>query len=858
MGWFRKLRATLRPDGLDDSLDDELSFHLEQRTEEFIAQGMPPGEARRQARLLFGNRTALQESTRERNVLVWLETALQDLRYALRGMRRRPGFSSAAILSLALGIGANTALFSLIDALLLKMTPIAEPREIVRLQEGSSSGFTNAAFERMQAESRTLAGVTGIMRSLGEAYITEGGESRTAFVEVASASYFDVLGVSARRGRVFHHPEGKSPDGAIAVISDAYWRRHYGASSSAIGAHFEYANKDFTVAGITAPAFHGMFLDFPTDIWVPLEQLTGSNPAFWSRARAVLVFGRLKAGVNGLQVAAEMSSLLRAKIAVTAGGTGYSALRAKFWQPLTVVEVVAGLVLLIACANLASLMLAGAAARQSELAIRQAIGAGRWRLVRQWLSESLVVSLSGGAAALLVAAWMSHAVLRFLPPSAAPALGALQFRLDLRVLGFTAALAIFTSLLFGLAPALRATRSAPGRGLRSASRSWSSRALLICQVALCTVLVTGAGLFLRSLANLRSRASGFTIDHVLVATTLPIRGVSDEVMARREEELLHRAASIPGVRAAASSDIGLLSGFGVVFGVDPSGAVPSPQSPVAYRLLISPQFFATMGTPLLAGRDLSDADRSSAAHVAVVNETFVRQFFPTGDPLGRHFRTVEETPYADLEIVGVVKDTRIANLREEAAPTYYQPYRGRSRETITLALRGSGDVQRWAPVLERMAREIDPRWRLRDVVPFEEIEDRSLVVERLVALTSSAFGGLAVLVAAIGLYGVLALAVTRRTKEIGLRIALGASRGGVHWMVVREALVLVAGGIAIGLPGALAASRYVAAMLYGLKPADAGNVVAVVVSMTLVAVAAALVPAVRAARVDPMVALRCD
>jgi hypothetical protein len=265
-----------------------------------------------------------------------------------------------------------------------------------------------------------------------------------------------------------------------------------------------------------------------------------------------------------------------------------------------------------------------------------------------------------------------------------------------------------------------------------------------------------------------------------------------------------------------------------------------------------------MATPLLAGRDFSDADGSGAHRVAVVNETFAQQFFPGNDPLGHHFRTDEESPFADLEVVGVVKDTRLGDLREEASPIYYQPYRERSRGTTTLALRGSGDPRRWAPVLEKLAREIDPRWRLRDVVPFAEIEDRSLVVERLVAQTSSAFGGLAILVAAIGLYGVLALAVTRRTKEIGLRIALGASRGGVQWMVVREALLLVAGGIAMGVPAALAASRYVATMLYGLKPGDAGNIGATVVSMTIVAVTAALVPAVRAARVDPMVALRCD
>jgi predicted permease len=774
-------------------------------------------------------------------------------------MRRRPGFASAAILSLALGIGANTALFSLLDSLLLKMAPVEKPRELVRLQEGNVQGFSNQSFETLQAGTRSFSGVTGIMRSLGEVYITEGGESRTAFLQVASASYFDVLGVPAWQGRVFHQLDGKSSDGAIAVISESYWRAHYGASPSALGAHFQYAKKDFTVVGIAPPGFRGMFLDFPGEIWVPLEQTTASDPAFWARSRALLILGRLRSGVTVLQATAEIGSLIRAKIDLAPGGTGFSSLRAKFWQPLTVVECVAGLVLLIACANLGNLMLAGAASRRGELAIRQAIGAGRTRLVRQWLTESLLVSMCGAALALLVAAWLSRALLRFLPPSAAAALGNLAFRLDLRVLSFTAGQAIFTCLLFGLAPALRATRIAPSRGLRSASRNWSSRALVVCQVALCTILLSGAGLFLRTLANLRHREAGFAQEHLLVASTRPIRGATVEQMAHDEEELRARAATIPGVRVAAFSDIGLLSGFGLGFHVEPIGGAQLPSQDLwSFRLLVSPGFFAAMGTPLLAGRDINAADDAGNAHLAVVNQTFVHQFFPAGNPLGRRFRTEEESPAVELEIVGVVKDTRIANLREEPMPTYYSPYRGRSRGVVTLALRVSGDPAPVAPALERTARDIDPRWSLRDVVPFAEIADRSLVVERLVAQTSAAFSALAVLVASIGLYGVLALEVARRTKEIGLRIALGATRSGVHWMVVRKALALLALGVAMGIPCAIAAARYIGTMLYGLTPGDTVRIAPTLLTMTAVASFAALIPALRAARVDPMVALRCD
>jgi predicted permease len=690
-------------------------------------------------------------------------------------------------------------------------------------------------------------------------HISEDGAAHPASLQLVSARSFDVLGVPAWRGRVFHESDGRSSE-AVAVISEPYWRIHYGASPSALGAHFQYVDKVYTIAGIAPPGFYGMFPDAPASIWIPLEQTPKPRPAEWARARELVVMARLRNGISASQAAAEVSGILGRKISAVPGGNGYSALRVKFWQPLMLVECVAGLVLLIACANLANLMLAGAAARRSEMAIRQSIGAGRMRLVRQWLTESLLLSVCGATLALLLAAWISRAVLRFLPPSAAPALSNLSFRLDLRVLAFTGGLAILACLLFGLAPALHATRIVPHRGLHERSRNWTSRALVVCQVALCTILLTGSGLFLRTLSNLRHRESGLAQEHLVVATTNAIRGLTMHQMAHDEEELRARAATIPAVRVAAFSDLPLLTGGGVEFQVEGQRDLHTPPEEMrAYRLLVSPGFFAAVGTPLLAGRDVAPQDNADTAPmVALVNETFARRFVSADNPVGQHVRVLDWQTLVDVEIIGMVKDTTAIDPREARPPIYYEPYRERSRSNVTLALRVDGGIAPVMAALERMAREIDPRWSLKDVAPFTEIEDRALVIERLVAQTSAAFGALAVLVASVGLYGVLALGVVRRTKEIGVRIALGASRSGVHWMVVREALALLAAGVAVGLPCALAATRFVASMLYGLKPGDAVNIAVSLAAMTAVAALAALVPAMRAARVDPMIALRCD
>ncbi len=853
MSWLRKLAATLRPGRLDNDLDAELEFHLQQRTDHLIAQGLSPAEAHRQAALLFGNRTALRESARDRDILAWLETTLHDLRFAARTLRRSPGFASAAILSLALGIGANTALFSIIDRLLLKRLPAAEPHRLVRLTSESGS-LTYPAYDLLRTRSRFLSGVIATGR-LNQQSIEERGETVPAAVQEVSGNYFDVLGISPARGRVFHAADAKAPGVALAVISHSFWQSHFLAQPSALGAHFRYHARDFVIIGIAPRGFRGFVLDQPADIWQPIEQSEPPNSILLTKGAWLQVIGRLQPDASPSQAAEEATSLLRRKISAEPGANGFSALRGRYSRPLLVLEGVVGLVLLIACANLANLMLAGAAARQREIAVRQALGAARSRLIRQMLTESLLVSASGAALAILVAWWLSRALLRFLPPTAAPALANLSFQPDPRTLAFTAAVALLTALAFGLAPALRATRP-PGR----ASRRFASRSLVILEVSLCTVLLIGAGLFLRSLRSLRTLDPGFESTQLIVAD---VRADSPLTVRRHLETLRSRAAALPGVTAAGYSHIRQLSGFDITANIEiegrPAAANEKSEKNEASGLHISPGFFAAMGTPVLAGRDFSDHDNPTARPVAIVNQAFARRFFPAPqDPIGRHFGIDGPASAAAFEIVGVVKDTRWTDLRTAPAAMYYRPALQAGAGSATLAVRASTDLATLSAALRQTAHDLDPHLTLNDMVPFTEMEDRNLVIERMVAQVSTAFGLLALMVACIGLYGVLAYNVARRTREIGIRMALGASRRAVQWIVLRESLLLLALGFTLGLPAALATTRLIATMLYGLTPADPVTIAAALATLTTIALAASFLPARRASRVDPQIALRFE
>ena len=852
-------------------LEAELEFHLEQETAEARERGLTDDDARRAARRDLGNRALVEEDMRAAWGWTWLERAGQDLRYAGRLLRRRPVFSTTAIVTLTLGMGGTTAVFSLFDALLLRTLPVDRPEALVRLVEPRTDGtlseaFTLATHDTLQRGSRTLSGVIASSVLFGRpGEIEVAGDRRSAFVQLVSDNYFDVLEVPAYRGRVFHQSQSTAGE-AIAVISADYWRRQYGADASAIGALFRRGNREFTIAGIAPPGFRGTEVDVPVDIWLSIDQVVPPNAEDRVRGRWMRVMGRLRDGVTADAAAAESAAILGRSVRVVPGGTGYSSLRLGLYQPLVLAATVVTLVLLIACANLANLMLAATASRQREIAVRAAIGASRARIVRQLLTEGLLLSAFGALFGLGLAHVISAALLALLPPEQAAALPNLRFVLDTRALVFTSVLACGTCLLFGLWPALRIARGTATTDLKSAAgagqrnRNWLSRGLLVSQVVMCTALLIVAGVFLRTLANLRGQDAGYREDRLLVADVEPPRAYPEERRDQLIEELRARTAALPGVEVAALSHLGQLSGGAIEFDIAFPGRETTGERLMMIEQRISPGFLRAMGTTLVAGRDFSAVDDDRAPLVAIVNEAFVRRFLANHNPIGaRFYRTRGTHSGESMEIVGVVKDSKWVNLRAEPPPMYYRPYSQMGGTPIVrMAIRTSADPQSIAGDLLAIARSIDTRMAVSNVVPFREIVNRTLIVERLVAQVSTAFGGLALLMALVGLYGVLAYSVVRRRREIGLRIAVGARPGSIERMFLKESLMVLFAGIIIGVPLALVVTRLGSSMLFGLSPHDPVSIAVALSLLTIATVAAAYLPARRAARIDPIVVLRED
>jgi predicted permease len=871
MSLFSKLRSTLRPAQLQSDLDDELQFHIDRRADELIAQGMAPEVARHEAGLRFGNQTAMKERAHDRDVLVWLETAMQDIRYAFRTLLRNPGFAATAILSLALGIGANTALFSIADSLLLKRLPVRDPESLVVLTLSNPNWdhgtFSYPLFDAVRRNSRMLTGVAAV--SFASGAIREESAAVPARVDIVSGEYFSVLGVDARAGNLFR--DSLQP---LAVISESFWHSHY-ASNDVLGKPIRVNAKTYTIAGVAAN-FRGSSIDWPTDVWVPLEQaIPADNPRRQDAWNYLELIARRSPQATTRQIGEELNALHRGyleqqagnlhfehpqqranyfaqSIRVEPGATGMSYLRLKYAKPLLIVVGIAGIVLLIACVNLANLMLARATAREREIATRKAIGAGRARLIRQLLTECGVVVMAGAAAALIFAQWLSGALLAFFP-EAGQALPNLSFHLDVRVLGLMLAISLLTCLLAGLAPAIRASgRPRPGS-------SAGGRALIATEIALCTVLLIGSLWFARTLWNLRSLDAGFNRDQILLSTVTGPAGLRGPALAARFDEVRQRISAVPGVAAAGFSNLGLLSGGINEGGVDVEATATggAANAGASTYLRVSPGFFSAMETPRLAGRDFSDADVDTAPKVAIVNEAFAKRFFGDVNVLGKRFGERGPKSSRDIEIVGLVKDTKYENLRETMRPIYYTPFgQSESGEGMVIAVRSSGNLAAIYGAVRDILHEADPR--VNKVMRFSTIIDDSLASERMIAKVSAGFGGLALLVACVGIYGVLAYRVARRTRELGVRLALGATRQNVRWIIVRESLLLLGIGMAAGIPAALGLSKFVKSLLFGLTPSDPWAIVGALGTLAVVSVAAAYLPARRASRIDPISALRCE
>jgi predicted permease len=904
---WNRLAGSLAGGRREAELADEFEAHIYMLTEENLRRGMSPAEARRTALITFGGLEAAKESYRDQRGLPTLDSFRQDVRYALRGMRRNPVFTAVAVACLALGIGANTAIFSLFNAVMLRSLPVSHPEQLVFFQyvpkgrtstvRRLSSGYGQtslpyATYEAFRDHARTLAGVFVFVSSGIEGNgltVNVGGQPLTTDGEMVTGSYFSVLGVSPIWGRAIVDSDLSPGSPNVAVISHRFWLREFGGERAAVGRSIIVNGVPFTIVGVAPPGFGGLHGAVP-DLWFPLRPTPALRPWGSQAASSESIFadrrywwctigGRLKPGVTQSQVLAETEYLFRQSIsaglsevppilpALTASGASpvFEALRRKFSAPLRILVVTAALVLLIACANIATLLVARAKSRQREIGLRLALGASRARIIRQLLTESVLLSVCGGALGLLFAHWGAPALLRLIVGSRQ--VTPLNVSPDIAVLAFTAVVSLATGVLFGLAPAFRAARTDLAPQLTEATTSATprrglARVLVASQIALSIVLLFGAGLFVRTFRNLNGQKLGFERENLLLFEVDPERsGYKAERGIALHNQLLERLQELPDVRSVTFSQIALLSGG---FNSSPSatdGALPPRQNEVYFNR-VGPRFFETIGMRVLLGRGIGLRDTDASHPTAVVNESWVQSYFPNENPVGHRISIGGERfkPEEAYEIVGVAEDAKYNLMRDAPPPTVYMSYGAkwdRSRR-MCFAVRAAADPLALTASVREAIREVDPNLPLFNVRTQRQQIEEALGQESMLAQISSFFGVLALLLVAIGIYGTLSYAVTQRTGEIGIRMALGARRVGVVWMILRESLVLASFGLAAGLPLALALARLVSNSLFGIQTYDGATIVATVLISSSIAAVAGFLPANRASRIDPIRALRHD
>jgi predicted permease len=839
----------------------------------------------------LGNLTSVAEDTRAVWSWTWLEQFCRDVQYAFRTMRHNPGFTVTVVLSLALGIGANTAIFSLIDALMLRWLPVNKPQELVQLKLRSpnvavpaNESFSNAIVEALAEQKEIFSSVAGFS---GGAFDV-GPQGRITRVPGAwvTAGYYETLGLKPALGRLLEPADDRPGAPLVAVIGYGYWERQFAADPKVLGRSIPVDGAAVAIVGVSARGFEGANIGAVADITMPTAALARVEPAFasllergnfWLRvlarpqsgvspsqaqSRISAVWPRLAEGVlNPAWPASRRKEMAQLVFELVPGGTGYTYLRELFQKPLLILIALTGLVLLIACANVASLLLARASARQREISVRLAIGAGRARIIRQLLTESTSLFALGGAVGVGLA-WLTSCLL--LRTMSDGRMGPFPIVFDLspnsHVLAFTAAVAVGTGILFGLAPAFQTTIGGSRvvnndtRVTRSRSRLLSS--LVTAQVALSLMLLMGAGLFVRTLTNLLNVDPGFRREGVLV---VDLDGRREGYRAVRLTEfyrsLLDRVRQTPGVVSASLSSHTPLSGSTWSEAAVPKGQ-PLPQRDNAVFIAASPAFFATMRTPLVSGRAFDERDEG-APNVAIVNQSFANRHFPHQDPVGQYLSATVTKPPSDLRIVGVVKDVMTRSLRKAAGPVVYVSYFQREARTDSLVIRAAGSLSETVGAIRKVLQPSLPNSVI-EVRALNDQVERTLVQERLMASLAAGFGVLGLVLACIGLYGLLGYSVVRRTREIGIRMALGAQRQGVLWMVARQALGLLAMGLVLGLPLAWLVTRSVQSMLFGLTPTDPDTIAGAVLVLGTAGLLAAYLPARRATRVDPMRALHHD
>ena len=818
------------------------------------------------------------------------DDALQDGRYAFRALCSSPGFAATAILSLALGIGANTAIFSLINAVILKTLPVSHPEQLVELgmKTGDGLSFTNPIWEQVRDRQDVFSGAFAY--SPIRLNLAVGGEVRNANTSWVSGDFFRTLGVNPLLGRTIAEADDKRGCPVIGVLSYDFWQREYGGTADVFDRRLTLNSHPVRIVGVAPPGFNGIQVGEAVDIYMPLcaeGALVRENSALDKRANWWLwIFARLKPGISEQQALARMNTLapqifaatmpsgyppdaqkyhLNRRFDLLPGANGYSNVRRDYKAALYTLMAAVGMVLLIACANVANLLIARAAVRRKEIAIRLAIGASRARLIRQLLTESVLLSSMGAALGVLFAQWASRMLVQFLSTSNSTVV--LDLSIDIRVLAFTTAVAVATGVLFGLAPAWQGTRVDPHSAMKanargvveSHARFGLGKMLVTVQVALSLVLLIGAGLMLKTFAKLSTVDTGFDKNQVLLIRVDPrYASVPPDRRLPLYQELQRRLAAVPGVRSASFADITPVSGSDANQIVHVEGYVPkSRKDIVVWNNSISPGFFASMETPFIAGRDFNEHDTLDAPLVAVIDESMASKFF--GSPLsavGKTFRNGWNEISGPIQIVGVVKDTKYTSLRAEGeAIAYYPLSQLPPMRWANFVLRSKGPATSLIPSVKAVVDEVNHDITLQ-FRPLALQVDESLGRERLLATLSGFFGALALALAVIGLYGVMSYNVARRRNEIGIRMALGAEQARVLRMVLGEVAILLAAGLALGLAVAVFSTRLLASFLYRLEPNDPTTLVMACVVLAVSAVVAGLLPARRAANLDPMTALR--
>jgi predicted permease len=902
---------------MERRLDDELQTFVEMSTAEKIRDGVSPAEARRQALIELGGLEQAKEHVRTGRHGGSLDEIGQNVRYAFRMLVKNPGFTGVIVLTLALGIGANTAIFSIIDSLLLQPLPVHDPLRLAVVTDTSDGGqysWTYPIWEQIRDQRDLFAGAAASSTTDAAFNLTQGGETDVVSGMWVSGEFFDVLGVPAALGRTFSAADdvrGGGTSGPVAVISHGFWQRHFGGAPDVVGRALALERIPFTVIGVMPQGFFGLSVGRAFDVAVPFtaeplvrgakDSRLDQRDSWW-----ITVLVRLKpdqplergiADLRGRQPAIREATRipgasaldrdehLKDPFTLDADAVGDSSLRGQYRGPLVVMLVVVGLVLLIACANIANLLLARSAARGHEWSLRLALGASRSRLARQVITESLVLSALGAVAGLVVAHWTSRLLVQQLSTDTV----SLNLTLDWRVLSFTAGISVLTAVVFGIAPAARATRGDPietlrqgGRGAAGSTKARLASGLVVAQVVLSLVLVVGAGLFLRTFASLTHASLGFDADRVLLAQVSTRRAELPpqdrlETFARIQE----RVRAVPGVAGSAFSLIAPLTGrlwhrqvyvsgswtpqeerSTLPSGIGSTSRDLTPTEPYTALNAVTPGWMATLGLSVRGGRDITDADRASAPRVALVNEKFARKFLAGQNAIGHTIRVVKNDAAPPREIIGVVSDAAYRNVREGALPTVYVPLAQFDADAtplpptdFILSVRAaSGPPAVLKKAVTEAVTGLNPRFAL-TYRPLAEQASRTMQQERLLAMLSGFFGALGVLMAAIGLYGVTSYAVNLRRSEIGIRLALGSTRRGVMRLVLGRVTTLVAIGVAVGLLLSAFAARYVKTLLFGLEPADPATLVAAAVVLVAVGLSAGWIPAFRASRMSPMASL---